>query len=64
MVKIEDVHWTAKMVEYLSLPLSWEGTLSGEMNRSPVLSESDLAPLKPACDIIINGTAYTPGGIA
>ncbi|EEW8418213.1 DUF2169 domain-containing protein [Escherichia coli] len=57
-------HWQAQLMEYPSLPLSVEDTFSGEMNRSPVLSESDLAPLKPACDIIINGTAYTPGGIA
>lgn len=57
-------HWQAKLMEYPPLPLSVEDTFSGEMNRSPVLHESDLTPLKPACDIIINGTAYTPGGIA
>lgn len=64
LVQDAEGHWQAKLMEYPSLPLSVEDTFSGEMNRSPVLSESDLAPLKPACDIIINGTAYTPGGIA
>ncbi|MDX7993139.1 DUF2169 family type VI secretion system accessory protein [Xenorhabdus littoralis] len=36
---------------------------SGELNQSSVRLESDLAPLKPKCDVIVNGVAYAPGGI-
>ncbi|CBJ80440.1 conserved hypothetical protein [Xenorhabdus bovienii SS-2004] len=31
-----------------------------QMNASQVLQESDLAPFKPRCDVIVNGTAYAP----
>ncbi|PHM38806.1 DUF2169 family type VI secretion system accessory protein [Xenorhabdus innexi] len=34
----------------------------GELNVSQVLQESDLAPFKPKCDVIVNGTAYAPEG--
>lgn len=57
-------HWQAKLMEHPPLPLSVEDKFSGEMNRSPVLHESDLVPLKPTCDVIVNGTAYAPGGVA
>lgn len=55
--------WQAELMENPPLQLCMEDEFSGEINRSSVLRESDLAPLKPACDIIINGTAYTPDGI-
>lgn len=55
--------WQAQLMENPVLPLCVEDEYAGELNISPVLRESDLAPLKPACDIIVNGTAYTPGGI-
>ncbi|STR05625.1 DUF2169 family type VI secretion system accessory protein [Hafnia alvei] len=63
---VQDVegHWQAQLMENPPLPLCLEDEFIGEMNMSPVLRESDLAPLKTACDIIINGTAYTPGGVA
>ncbi len=60
----ENGQWQAQLMENPPLPLCVEDEYAGEMNTSPVLRESDLAPLKPACDIIINGTAYTPGGAA
>lgn len=56
--------WQALLMENPVLPLCVEDEYAGEMNLSPVLRESDLAPLKPLCDIIVNGTAYTPGGAA
>ncbi|MDT7449578.1 DUF2169 domain-containing protein [Citrobacter koseri] len=59
-----DGQWLAQLMENPPLPLCMEDEFSGEMNRSPVQRESDLAPLKPACDIIINGTAHTPGDTA
>ena len=31
-------------------------------NKSSVKQESDLAPYKPDCDVIVNATAYAPGG--
>lgn len=35
----------------------------GEMNKSSVRQESDLVPFKPKCDVIVNATAYAPGGV-
>lgn len=64
LVQDENGQWQAQLMENPPLPLCVEDEYSGEMNASPVLRESDLAPLKPACDIIINGTAYTPDGVA
>ncbi|HEY4436791.1 MAG TPA: DUF2169 domain-containing protein [Lelliottia sp.] len=58
----ESGQWQPQLMENPPLPLCVEDEFVGEMNNSPVLRESDLAPFKPACDIIINGTAYTPGG--
>lgn len=34
----------------------------GEPNKSSVRQESDLVPYKPRCDVIVNATAYAPGG--
>ncbi|MDD2318651.1 MAG: DUF2169 domain-containing protein [Geobacteraceae bacterium] len=34
----------------------------GEINKSSVRQESDLVPYKPRCDVIVNATAYAPGG--
>ncbi|MDC9589465.1 DUF2169 domain-containing protein [Xenorhabdus sp. XENO-10] len=42
--------------------LTVQDSFSGEMNQSSVLQESDLAPLKFKCDVIVNGVAYAPGG--
>ncbi|MBJ6386314.1 DUF2169 domain-containing protein [Enterobacter cloacae] len=46
------------------IPLCLEDKYRGAVNASQVLRESDLAPLKPRCDVIINGIACAPGGIA
>lgn len=35
----------------------------GDSGRSSVRQESDLAPFKPRCDVVVNGTAHAPGGI-
>jgi hypothetical protein len=64
LVQDADGQWQTMLMEYPALPLSVEDKFSGEMNASPVVHESDLAPLKPACDMIVNGTAYTPDGTA
>lgn len=43
-------------------PLVMEDRYSGETGESSVLEESDLAPFKPRCDVIVNANAYAPGG--
>ncbi|CAM7717919.1 DUF2169 domain-containing protein [Lelliottia nimipressuralis] len=63
LVQDDNGQWQTQLMENPPMPLCIEDEFAGEMNCSPVLRESDLAPLKPACDIIINGTAHTPDGI-
>jgi len=43
-------------------PLAVTDEYFGELNKSSVRQESDLAPFKPECDVIVNATAYAPGG--
>ncbi|WP_246019934.1 DUF2169 domain-containing protein [Limnobaculum zhutongyuii] len=56
--------WQAVVMDDAAIPLCIQDEYRGEMNISQVVQESDLAPLKPRCDVIINGTAYAPGGVA
>lgn len=44
------------------LPLIEADTFTGEPGFSAPLYESDYAPVKPFCDVIVNGSAYAPGG--
>jgi len=44
------------------LPLLMTDQWYGEINKSSVRQESDLAPFKPWCDVVIIGTAQSPGG--
>ncbi|WP_318378508.1 DUF2169 domain-containing protein [Enterobacter sp.] len=64
LIQDDEGRWYPRLMENPALPLCLEDEYAGKINHSPVLRESDLAPLKPACDVIINGTAYTPGGAA
>lgn len=64
LVQDDNGQWQTQLMENPPMPLCIEDEFAGEMNYSPVLRESDLAPLKPACDVIVNGTAHTPGGVA
>ena len=43
-------------------PLAVEDEYWGQMHLSGVRHESDLAPYKPRCDILVNATAHAPGG--
>jgi len=43
-------------------PLAVTDEFHGEMNKSSVRQESDLAPFKPQCDVIVIGKAYAPAG--
>ncbi len=44
------------------LPLVEEDTFTGEPGFSAPFQESDYAPVKPYCDVIVNGSARAPGG--
>jgi len=43
-------------------PLAVTDDYHGEMNKSSVRQEGDLAPFKPRCDVIVIGMAYAPMG--
>jgi hypothetical protein len=43
-------------------PLTFADTFSGEPGLSPPVYESDVAPRKPRCDVLLNGSAHAPGG--
>jgi hypothetical protein len=43
-------------------PLEAADTFSGKPGFSAPIHESDYAPIKPRCDILLNGSAYAPDG--
>lgn len=43
-------------------PLVMADTLSGEPGFSATIYESEFARVKPRCDVLLNGSAYAPGG--
>ncbi|MFL9872422.1 DUF2169 family type VI secretion system accessory protein [Paraburkholderia megapolitana] len=43
-------------------PLATTDRFFGEPNQSSVVEESDLAPYKPFCDVLVDATAYVPQG--
>lgn len=45
------------------VPLVNADTFTGEPGLSAPIYESDYAPVKPCCDVILNGSAYAPGGM-
>lgn len=44
------------------VPLVTADVFTGEPGMSAVLYESEYAPHKPRCDVVLNGSAYAPGG--
>jgi hypothetical protein len=44
------------------IPLVEADVFTGEPGFSSPLYESDYAPVKPRCDVLLNGSAYAPGG--
>jgi hypothetical protein len=46
------------------LPLIMADTFTGEPGFSAPLQEIDFAPRKPACDVLLTGSAYAPAGQA
>src|SRR5215469_9222000 len=44
------------------VPLVEADLFTGEPGFSSPLYETDYAPVKPKCDVLLNGSAYSPGG--
>jgi hypothetical protein len=44
-------------------PIVASDIFTGKPGFSAPLYESDYAPLKPRCDVLLNGSAYAPGGV-
>src|SRR5262249_46563105 len=44
------------------VPLVMTDVFTGEPGFSAPLYEIDFAPRKPRCDVLLNGSAYAPGG--
>src|SRR6188474_2204189 len=53
-------HWAELAEQQVDLVMADEFT--GEPGFSAPKYESDFAPIKPRCDVLLNGSAYTPGG--
>lgn len=53
----------AVVIDQNPLPLCMADTYYGEAGTSSVLEESDLAPFKPYCDVIVIGHAHAPAGL-
>ncbi|EPH7125601.1 DUF2169 family type VI secretion system accessory protein [Escherichia coli] len=64
LIKAASGHYQTEIIDKEPLPLCIQDKYQGKLNDSMVLWESDLAPYKPACDVIINATAYAPAGKA
>ena len=54
--------FSAVVMDRDPLPLCRADRYWGEAGHSSGREESDLAPVKPRCDVIINGHAHAPGG--
>jgi hypothetical protein len=55
-------HHSAEVIDEEPIPLCMADTFHGEPGIGAVLEESDLAPFKPHCDVIVVGHAHAPGG--
>jgi len=54
-------YFSAEVIDDDPVPLCLADKYYGEEGSSSVKEESDLAPFKPRCDVIVNGHAYAPG---
>lgn len=52
----------ARVMDGEPLPLCMEDRYYGEPGYSSAFEESDLAPYKPKCDVLLRGQAHAPGG--
>jgi hypothetical protein len=62
ILRKDEDRWGLELIEDGSVPLYLTDEFWGEIGASSVKVESDLAPYKPMCDVILNGNAYTPNG--
>lgn len=59
-----DGSWQAQVIDDDPAALCMGDAFWGEPGQSSVRQESDLAPFKPRCDVLVVGHAYAPGGRA
>ena len=57
-----DGRWRAEVLDDSPLPLAIADSHWGEPGHSSVYEETDLAPYKPRCDVLLRGHAHAPGG--
>lgn len=62
MIRLSQNQWDLELIEDGSIPLCLADEYWGEVGKSSVKIESDLAPYKPKCDVILNGSAYSKNG--
>lgn len=57
-----DTHQCVLLAGNVAVPLVMADEYEGETGRSSVKWESDLAPFKPKCDVLVRATAHAPNG--
>ena len=62
IIRLSQNQWNLELIEDGSIPLCLADEYWGEVGKSSVKIESDLAPHKPKCDVILNGSAYSKNG--
>ncbi|WP_432726562.1 DUF2169 family type VI secretion system accessory protein [Variovorax sp. W6] len=63
LVRGKHGRWEARVNDDDPVPLTLADEYWGEEGASSPREESDLAPYKPRCDVIVNATAHAPDGI-
>jgi len=58
-----DTHRCALLEGDAAVALAMADEFEGETAKSSIRGESDLAPFKPRCDVLIRATSYAPNGI-
>ena len=59
MERVSENQWGLKLIRDESIQLCMADEYWGEVGLSSVKMESDLAPFKPKCDVILSGSAHT-----
>lgn len=62
LVRDDDGTWRALVMDEEPMPLCLADEHWGDPVQTSVRQESDLAPFKPRCDVLVVGTAHAPGG--
>jgi hypothetical protein len=56
--------WQARLMDESPIHLCTSDQFYGEPGQSSIAQESDLAPYKPKCDVVVKGASHAPGGKA